>query len=156
MLVKLYPTVFNESQMLCDEALKWPMKICKECKAKVVESYKFYERCTKSARSLRTIALKEQSTTETLQEEKDDHPAEIKMEFIEFEEPTLQKTEYDSDEHSSAYKRFYGSSLTEDVFSDTEDSRTAPSSIQSDSSSANKMEQRQRTKNDAHSKGKHY
>ncbi|KFB34742.1 AGAP010979-PA-like protein [Anopheles sinensis] len=156
MLVKLYPTVFNESQVLCDEALKWPMKICKECKAKVVESYKFYERCTKSARSLRTIALKEQSTTDALQEDKDDHSAVIKTEFIEFEEPTVLKEEYESEDHSSAFERFYGSSPTEDVFSDTEDSRSAPTSIQSDSSSANKMEQRQRTKNDAHSKGKHY
>ncbi|XP_058117035.1 uncharacterized protein LOC131259539 isoform X3 [Anopheles coustani] len=154
MLVKLYPTVFNESQVLCDEALKWPTKICKECKAKVIESYKFYERCTKSARSLRTIASKEQPTTDTLQEEKDDHPAVIKMEFIECEEPIVPKEECDSDDHSSTYKRFYRSSPTEDVFSDTEDSRPAPTSIQSSSSSANKMEQIQSTKQNANLKGK--
>ncbi|XP_058117036.1 uncharacterized protein LOC131259539 isoform X4 [Anopheles coustani] len=152
MLVKLYPTVFNESQVLCDEALKWPTKICKECKAKVIESYKFYERCTKSARSLRTIASKEQPTTDTLQEEKDDHPAVIKMEFIECEEPIVPKEECDSDDHSSTYKRFYRSSPTEDVFSDTEDSRPAPTSIQSSSSSANKMEQIQSTKQNANLK----
>ncbi|XP_058117059.1 uncharacterized protein LOC131259560 [Anopheles coustani] len=135
MLVKLYPTVFNESQVLCDEALKWPMKICKECKAKVIESYRFYERCTKSARSLRTIALKEESTTDTVHEEKDDHPAVIKTEFIECEEPILYKVECGSKEHSSAYRKCYGSSPTHDVFSDTEDSLPASSS----SSSAHKM-----------------
>ncbi|KFB35604.1 AGAP010979-PA-like protein [Anopheles sinensis] len=125
MLVKLYPTVFNESQMLCDEALEWPMKICKECKTKVIESYKFYERCTKSARSLRTIALKEQSSTDALQGDKDDHPAVIKTEFIEFEEATVQKEEYESEDHSSAYRKCYESSPTHDVFSDTEDSLPA-------------------------------
>ncbi|KFB34740.1 hypothetical protein ZHAS_00000095 [Anopheles sinensis] len=143
MLVKLYPTVFNESQMLCDEALEWPMKICKECKTKVVESYRFYERCTKSARSLRTIALKEQSTTDALQEEKDDHPAVIKTEFIEFEEATVLKEEYDSEDHSSAYNKYNGRTLTEDVFSDTADSLTTPTDAQNNSLSANKVQQKQ-------------
>ncbi|XP_058117054.1 uncharacterized protein LOC131286316 [Anopheles ziemanni] len=148
MLVKLYPTVFNESQVLCDEALKWPMKICKECKAKVIESYRFYERCTKSACSLRTIALKEQPTTDTLQEEKD-HPAVIKTEFIECEEPTPFKEECDEDDHGSAYRKCYGSSPTHDVFSDTEDSLPASSS----SYSANKSQQKQRIKTNGDLRG---
>ncbi|XP_058117052.1 uncharacterized protein LOC131259555 [Anopheles coustani] len=149
MLVKLYPTVFNESQVLCDEALKWPMKICKECKAKVIESYRFYDRCTKSARSLRTIALNEQSTTDTLQDEKDDLPAVIKTEFIEFEEPTLQKVEYDSDDHSSAYNRYSGNSPTEDVFGDSTYSLATPTDTQNNSLSANKMQQKQCIKSGA-------
>ncbi|KFB35603.1 AGAP010979-PA-like protein [Anopheles sinensis] len=154
MLVKLYPTVFNESQMLCDEALKWPMKICKECKTKVIESYRFYERCTKSARSLRTIALKEQSTTETSQEEKDDHPAVIKTEFIEFEEATVLKEEYDSDDYSSACNGFHEGSSKDDVFSDTEDSLPAPTSSRNSSASVDKRQQKQCNKNKAKSRGK--
>ncbi|XP_058117053.1 uncharacterized protein LOC131286315 [Anopheles ziemanni] len=149
MLVKLYPTVFNESQVLCDEALKWPMKICKECKAKVIESYSFYELCIKSARSLRTIALNEQSTTDTLQEEKDDHSAVIKTEFIECEETIVPKEEYDSEDHSSAYNGFNESSSRDDVFGDTEDSLPAQTSS---SSSVHKMQQQKCIKNKANSR----
>ncbi|KFB34744.1 AGAP010979-PA-like protein [Anopheles sinensis] len=107
-LVKLFPTVFNESQVLSDKLMNWPSKICQDCKGKVMESYRLYELCQKSIHQLTILAANQQT-----QEEKDDPLAQIKMEFVECEEPTAEpKEEYDADDPLSKRR---GVSPTEDV-----------------------------------------
>ncbi|XP_058117045.1 uncharacterized protein LOC131259547 [Anopheles coustani] len=117
MLAKLFPTVFNESQMLSDKAMNWPSKICQDCKGKVIESYRLYELCTKSVRQLTILTANQQT-----QDENDDPLAQIKMEFVECEELTELKKEYDPDDQISECRGFGSVSPTEDVFKNDEES----------------------------------
>ncbi|XP_058117021.1 uncharacterized protein LOC131259529 isoform X2 [Anopheles coustani] len=127
MLAKLFPTVFNESQVLSDKVMDWPSKICLDCKGKVIESYGLYELCTKSAQQLALLVAKQQTVTHTFQAEVDDHDGDIKMK-LDCEDPLMLKVEYDSDDQSSECRGFESLSSTANVFTDIEDGQSTTES----------------------------
>ncbi|KFB34745.1 AGAP010979-PA-like protein [Anopheles sinensis] len=128
MLAKLFPSVFNESQVLSDKVMDWPSKICQDCKGKVVESYGLYELCTKSAQQLALLAAKQQTAVKQAFQDETDDPGDISMKFLDYEEPMMLKEEYDSDDQSSECIGFESVSCTTDGFTDIEDGQSATDS----------------------------
>uniref|UniRef100_A0A182PU38 Uncharacterized protein n=1 Tax=Anopheles epiroticus TaxID=199890 RepID=A0A182PU38_9DIPT len=64
MLEKLFPSAFNAVQVRHDGKMRWPSKICQECKRKVLVAYDLYAQCLVSADRLERMlsALKDGTT----------------------------------------------------------------------------------------------
>uniref|UniRef100_A0A4Y0BFC7 Protein krueppel n=1 Tax=Anopheles funestus TaxID=62324 RepID=A0A4Y0BFC7_ANOFN len=63
MLEKLVPSVFNAEQVTVDELMGFPKKVCRGCKAKVLEAYTLYEMSIKSGGLLRKSLSSNKNTT---------------------------------------------------------------------------------------------